>query len=96
MIFVNVGDLLSFDFLKAASFDMPIRDVVRKAEPNRLVFIFQKLAVHPDYLDVVQFGNVVRNLCALFLTVDLLVALDQVHIVAQTPVVIHNLLVRIL
>ena len=76
MILVNVGDFFCFNLFEASSLDVPISDVFRIGEPNREVLVFQELAVHSDYFNIVKLRNVICHLRALLLTVLLLIALN--------------------
>ena len=90
MVFVDVADLLRRKRVVSMLLNPAEGNLVRIGEPNGLVVVLQKLALHAQNLDLVQLGDVVGHLVALLQTVLELVALDKLNIVAECAIVVLN------
>ena len=91
VVLIDVGDFLGLDLFQASPLDDSVSNIAGIDKPYRVVLVLQEFAVHPQYLDVVQFGDEVAYLGALELAVLLLIVLNQIHVLSVGSKVIHDL-----
>lgn len=95
MILVDIRNLLCCQLVLIPALDTSENYLVGIAEPNGFIVVLKELALHAQDLDVVQLGQEVGNLVALFLAVLELIGLDQLHIISQSAIVVLNFLARV-
>ena len=96
MVFIDVGYLFSFDFLQTSTVNDSVCNVMCICKPNRVVLIFQKLAMHSYNFNVVKLRDEIANFNALKLAVLLLIVLNKLNIFSIRPEIVDYLALRVL
>jgi len=65
VVLIDIRDLFRRQLVICLALDSPEDDLVSERKPNGLIVILQILALHSEYFDVVQLGDVVCHLVAL-------------------------------
>jgi len=81
--------------LKLATVRVTGHDVLGVREPNGVIVVFEELALHLQYLDVVKLLQVVADLVALLHAVCILVCLDQIKVLADATELILDVASRL-